>query len=471
MPRDAAGNYTLPAGNPVVSGTTITSVWANATLPDIGAEITNSLSRNGQGGMLVPFRVLDGSVTEPAFSFTTETTLGWYRSNAGVLSLAAGSFEHWQYDSNLQRLALLRGASPSMSLIPSVTGGFPSYNMTDAAGIVRGKFEYSDVDGSVNVQRFSDVGALQTRIILTGDGNLAVNGLVPTQTAHLTRKDYVDSADTANSGEAAAAQAAADAAQGTANQAISDAATADGKAVAAQGTANQALSDAGAANSNADSRVARSGDTMTGQLKGITPVAAADFTRKDYVDAQGTAPAGGQTFTANGNFTVPAGVTKVWVSICGGGGGGGSGGASYYGGSGGGGGAAVLRREVVVTPAEVIPVTVGGGGAVSTAGGVSSFGAHISMAGGGGAAGGAGIGGVAGGAGGGDGQYRALYLYGSGTFNGTGYGGGSLLSAGNGQSISSVSGVGVGFGCGGAGGFTQNSAGAAGSAGVCIVEW
>jgi hypothetical protein len=33
-----------------------------------------------------------------------------------------------------------------------------------------------------------------------------------------------------------------------------------------------------------DEVVAKSGDTMTGQLKGITPVDAEDLTRKDYVD-------------------------------------------------------------------------------------------------------------------------------------------------------------------------------------------
>ena len=52
MPRDAGGNYTLPGGNPVVTGTVITSTWANPTMSDIANEITNSLSRNGQGGML-----------------------------------------------------------------------------------------------------------------------------------------------------------------------------------------------------------------------------------------------------------------------------------------------------------------------------------------------------------------------------------------------------------------------------------
>lgn len=48
MARDGSGNYSLPAGNPVVTGTTISSTWANATMPDVGTAITNSLAKDGQ---------------------------------------------------------------------------------------------------------------------------------------------------------------------------------------------------------------------------------------------------------------------------------------------------------------------------------------------------------------------------------------------------------------------------------------
>lgn len=43
----SGGTYSLPAGNPVVTGTTISTTWANTTLSDIGTEITNSLPRDG----------------------------------------------------------------------------------------------------------------------------------------------------------------------------------------------------------------------------------------------------------------------------------------------------------------------------------------------------------------------------------------------------------------------------------------
>jgi hypothetical protein len=83
MPRNGSGVYTLPAGNPVVPGTTIESTWANDTLEDVANELTNSLSRTGAGGMLAPFRIADGTVSAPGLSYLNETNSGLYRSGSG----------------------------------------------------------------------------------------------------------------------------------------------------------------------------------------------------------------------------------------------------------------------------------------------------------------------------------------------------------------------------------------------------
>ena len=48
MARNGSGTYTLPAGNPVVTGTTISSTWANNTLNDLGNAMTASLAYDGQ---------------------------------------------------------------------------------------------------------------------------------------------------------------------------------------------------------------------------------------------------------------------------------------------------------------------------------------------------------------------------------------------------------------------------------------
>lgn len=89
MPRNASGNYTLPATyNPVVSGTAILAAWANTTLPDIGQGLTDSLDRSGRGGMLAAFKATDGSAAAPGIAFNNETTSGLSRLGAGILALS-----------------------------------------------------------------------------------------------------------------------------------------------------------------------------------------------------------------------------------------------------------------------------------------------------------------------------------------------------------------------------------------------
>lgn len=48
MSRNGSGVYSLPAGNPVVTGTAISSTWANNTLADIASALTGSLAADGQ---------------------------------------------------------------------------------------------------------------------------------------------------------------------------------------------------------------------------------------------------------------------------------------------------------------------------------------------------------------------------------------------------------------------------------------
>jgi hypothetical protein len=48
MSRNGSGTFTLVAGNPVVTGTTISSTWANNTLSDIANALTASVANDGQ---------------------------------------------------------------------------------------------------------------------------------------------------------------------------------------------------------------------------------------------------------------------------------------------------------------------------------------------------------------------------------------------------------------------------------------
>lgn len=48
MSRNGSGTYVLPAGNPVVTGTIITSTWANTTMSDVATALTGSVASDGQ---------------------------------------------------------------------------------------------------------------------------------------------------------------------------------------------------------------------------------------------------------------------------------------------------------------------------------------------------------------------------------------------------------------------------------------
>jgi hypothetical protein len=51
MSRNGNGVYTLPVGNPVITGTTIESSWANTTMQNVADALTQSVASDGQTPM------------------------------------------------------------------------------------------------------------------------------------------------------------------------------------------------------------------------------------------------------------------------------------------------------------------------------------------------------------------------------------------------------------------------------------
>ena len=98
MPRDSSGVYTLPIGNPVVTNTIISSVWANDTMGDIAAQLNNVLTRDGLLGPTGPFKLQDGTVAAPGLAFASEVGLGWYREGTGKMSFAASGAKQMGVD-------------------------------------------------------------------------------------------------------------------------------------------------------------------------------------------------------------------------------------------------------------------------------------------------------------------------------------------------------------------------------------
>lgn len=203
------------------------------------------------------------------------------------------------------------------------------------------------------------------------------------------------------------------------------------------------------------------------------------------------AKSGTQTFTENGTFTVPDGVTKIWITACAGGQGGtrySNSGPYCYGGKGGDGGECIIREPYSVSAGQTISITVGNGGSAGSNGTPTIIGNLVTLRGGGTTTGlvGAGVGGLGGfyygespddrGA-----EYGLDGVRGNGgtvtdrsvrsSPNGGG-GGGSYGCGGNGaDSSKGASQFPPGYGGGGGGGSYNHTGASAGGDGIVIIEW
>lgn len=115
MPRNSSGSYTLPAGNPVTFGTTISTTWANGTLSDLATEVGSSLDRSGRGPMLAPLRLPDGTAAAPALAFAGEVNSGLYRVGPADVRLTVGGVD---------ALKLVSGGVSGPLTFPNVSTAF-----------------------------------------------------------------------------------------------------------------------------------------------------------------------------------------------------------------------------------------------------------------------------------------------------------------------------------------------------------
>ncbi len=77
MSRNGSGTYTLPAGNPVVTGTAISSSWANTTLNDIATALTGSVASDGQTPMTGPLAMGGNKITGLAAGAGSGEAINW----------------------------------------------------------------------------------------------------------------------------------------------------------------------------------------------------------------------------------------------------------------------------------------------------------------------------------------------------------------------------------------------------------
>lgn len=96
MPRGPSGAYALPTGNPVAANTPIQSAWANTTLSDLAAELTNSLDRSGRGAMTAPLKLPNGATTAPALTFSGDQNTGIFAPAGDEIAVAAGGVTNFK---------------------------------------------------------------------------------------------------------------------------------------------------------------------------------------------------------------------------------------------------------------------------------------------------------------------------------------------------------------------------------------
>lgn len=131
MSRNGSGVYNLPAGNPVVTGTTISSTWANNTLSDIATALTNSIATDGQTAMTgnLPMGgnkitgLADGTLPTDATTLgQVETALGDYIpvTDIGVVVAGLASTETFT--------KAQRGAVSALTSASTITPNFANSN-------------------------------------------------------------------------------------------------------------------------------------------------------------------------------------------------------------------------------------------------------------------------------------------------------------------------------------------------------
>jgi hypothetical protein len=97
MSRNGSGVYTLPAGNPVIAGTTIATSWANNTLNDLASAMTGSVASDGQTPMTGNLNLNNNNINNVAsltaagnISTLNLSYTGTLTGGTGVINIGSG---------------------------------------------------------------------------------------------------------------------------------------------------------------------------------------------------------------------------------------------------------------------------------------------------------------------------------------------------------------------------------------------
>lgn len=92
MSRNGSGVYSLPAGNPVVTNTTISSTWANNTMNDIASALTGSVAADGQTPMTGNLDLNTNKIVNLADPTLAQDAVTLNFLEAGTYTINCGTF-------------------------------------------------------------------------------------------------------------------------------------------------------------------------------------------------------------------------------------------------------------------------------------------------------------------------------------------------------------------------------------------
>jgi hypothetical protein len=92
MSRNGSGVYSLPAGNPVVAGTTITSTWSNNTLNDVASALTGSLAADGQTPATGNLNMANNRIIAVSDPINLQDAATYNFLQAGTYTIDCGTF-------------------------------------------------------------------------------------------------------------------------------------------------------------------------------------------------------------------------------------------------------------------------------------------------------------------------------------------------------------------------------------------
>lgn len=110
--------------------TVISTTAVNGDLSDIATALTDSLARDGQGGMTGAFRAIDGTVSLPGISFVSDPDSGIRRVTANELAVTVGGADALTINGTTATFA--SGINVNMTGALAVTG---TQTITSTAGV------------------------------------------------------------------------------------------------------------------------------------------------------------------------------------------------------------------------------------------------------------------------------------------------------------------------------------------------